>query len=139
MRRNMRSGESDVGFLPAIGVGTLFVFYMVWAAMHDIAHANGSKCAPEYTALAISVPAFAFLYRKALLLLTPKAKVAWLAGTGVLLVLFDLGALSAQLHPKYAKDPMLGSLFLAAGLPVLGLIGYHLVREIIRRRTRCAC
>jgi hypothetical protein len=30
---------------------------------------------------------------------------------------------------------MLASLFLAAGLPALALIGYHLVREAARRRV----
>ena len=69
-----RVDNDDVGFLPAIAVGTLFVFYVVWAAMHDIAHANESECILESMLLAISIPAFAFLYRKALLLLTPKAK-----------------------------------------------------------------
>ena len=50
-------------------------------------------------------------------------KVAWLIGTGLLTSLFRAGAVSSMLHPKYAIDPILGSAFLAAGLPVLGLIG----------------
>ena len=125
-----RNGGS-VGFLPVIAVGTLFVFYIVWAAMHDIAHGE-SDCTLEYTALVISVPAFAFLYRMALVLLAPKAKAAWLGGTGLLILLFDVAAANVKLHPRYALDPMLASLFLMAGVPALGLISHHLVRETRR-------
>ena len=121
-------------WLPAIAFGTLILFYLVWAALHDIAH--GDEGTVESIVLAISVPAFALLYRQALRVLTSKAKVAWLIGTGLLISLFNAGAVSSMLHPKYAKDPMLASAFLAAGLPVLGLIGYHLVREALHRRVR---
>lgn len=137
MLRSMDEHHSsdDIGLLPAIAVGTLFVFYMIWAAMHDIAHGE-SDTTLEYAALIVSVPAFAFLYRMALLHLAPKAKFVWLGGTGLLILLFDLGAVDAKLHPKYAPDPMLASLFLTAGVPVLGLIGYHFTRETFRRLTR---
>jgi hypothetical protein len=127
--------NSDVGVLMVIAIGTLFVFYLVWAAMHDIAHGE-SDCTLEYAVLVISIPAFAFLYRTALLHLAPRAKAAWLGGTGLLILLFDLAALSAKLHPKYAPDRMLASLFLTAGVPVFGLISYHLVRETLRLRAR---
>jgi len=128
-----RRGD-EVGLLPAITVGTLLVLYLVWGAMHDLAHGE-SDLTFEYAALALSVPAFAFLYRGALLRLSSKAKLAWLGGAGLVLLLLNAGAVNARLHPKYALDPMLASVFLAAGVPVLVLIGYHITRETIRRRT----
>lgn len=131
----MKDGHAeDVGFLPALTVGTLFVFYLVWAAGHDIAHGEADT-ALEYAALIGSVPAFAWLYRTALLRLSPRAKAGWLGGTGLLLTLFNSAAIQSALHPKYAADSMLAYLLLTAGLPVLGLIGYHLVREAARLRT----
>ena len=130
-----RHSTGDIGLLPAVALGTLFVFYMVWAAMHDIAHGE-SDATLEYATLIVSVPAFAFLYRVALLHLAPKAKSVLLGGTGLLVLLCDLGAANAKLHPKYAPDPMLASLFLSASVPVLGLIGYHLTCETLRRLSR---
>ncbi|MBI1896890.1 MAG: hypothetical protein HYS04_10225 [Acidobacteria bacterium] len=127
-----RHSSDDTGLLPAIAIGTLFVFYIIWAAMHDIAHGE-SDTTLEYAALIVSLPAFASLYRMALHL-APTAKLVWLGGTGLLVLLFDLAAVHAKLHPKYAADPMLSSLFLTAGVPVLGLIGCHLTREKFRRR-----
>ena len=113
----------DMGLLPAIAVGTSFVFYLVWGAMHDIAHGEPDTTF-EYAALIISIPAFAFLYRMALLHLASRAKLAWLGGTGLLVLMFDLASGVAILRPKYVPDPMLGSLFLMAGVPVLGLLSY---------------
>jgi RsiW-degrading membrane proteinase PrsW (M82 family) len=130
-----RDSSGDVGLLPVIAFGTLFVFYMIWAAMHDIAHGESDTTA-EWTVLIVSVPTFAVLYYIALSLLGPNAKFLWLAGTGLLVLLFNLGAVNAILYPKYAPDPMLASLFLAAGVPVLALIGYHLTREARRRLHR---
>jgi hypothetical protein len=127
--------SDHIGFLPAIAVGTLFVFYTIWAAMHDIAHGE-SDTTLECAALIVSVPAFAFLYRVALLHLAPKAKLLWLGGTGLLILLFDVAAVNAKLHPKYAPDSMLASLFLTAGVPALGLICYHVSRETFRRLNR---
>jgi hypothetical protein len=118
--------RDDIGFLPAVTLGTLILLYLVWAAMHDIAH--GDEGTFEWTALAICAVAFAGLYRQAVRVLTDKAKVAWLLGTGLLLSLFSAGAVNSMLHPKYVKDPMLARTFLSVGLPALGLIGYHLVR-----------
>jgi peptidoglycan/LPS O-acetylase OafA/YrhL len=126
--------RSHVGFLPAMMSGTLLLFYLVWAAMHDIAH--GDKGTLEWTVLAICALAFAGLYRQALRHLRSKAKVAWLIGTGLLFSLFSAGAAAAMLRPKYDKDPMLATTFLTIGLPVLGLIGYHLVREAQQTRAR---
>ena len=129
--------HDDVGFLPSIAFGTLVVFYLVWAAMHDIAHADeGVDYTLEYMLLAMSIPAFAFLYRQALRVLKSKSRVAWLIGTGLLITLFNVGSVGSMLHPKYAKDPMLASAFLTAGVPVLGVIGYHLVRERLHRRVQ---
>jgi hypothetical protein len=118
--------RDDIGYLPAIAAGTLFVFYLVWAAMHD--KANGeSDSTLEYGALIISVPVFAFLYRMALLHLRPKARCAWLAGTGLLVLLFNLGSMNAKLHPV-RWDPMLASLFLIAVSCACPHV-YHLVRD----------
>ncbi len=125
--------KGDVGLLPIFGVGTLFLFYLVWAAAHDIAHGE-SDLTLEYFLLVLSIPAFALLYRMAFVVLAPKARTVWLGGTGLLLLLFDLGALNAKLHPKYAPDPFLASLFLMAGIPALGLIGYHLAHEAFCKR-----
>ena len=130
-----RRFRNDIGFLPVIAVGTLFVFYVVWAAMHDIAQGE-IDATLEYAALIVSLPVFAFLYRMALLYLLPKARVVWLGGTGLLIFLFGLAAMNVRLHPKHAQDSMVASLFLMAGVPVLGLIGYHLARETLRLRTR---
>ncbi len=127
-------GRDDNGCLPLIAFGTLSLFYFVWAAMHDLAH--GDEGTLERTVLAICAAAFPLLYWLALRTLTSNGRLAWLAGTGLLIGLFTSGAVSALLHPKYPADPMLASAFLAAGLPALGIIGYHLVREVIHRRVR---
>jgi peptidoglycan/LPS O-acetylase OafA/YrhL len=126
--------HDDIGLLPAFTLGTLILFYFVWAAMHDIAH--GDEGTLEWTVLAICALAFAGLYWQAFRVLTSKAKLAWLIGTGFLLSLFDAGAISSMWHPKYVKDTMLASIFLLVGLPVLGLIGYHAVGEALHRRVR---
>ena len=126
--------EDDLSVLPLIGVFTLILFYFLWAAMHDIAH--GDEGTLEWTVLAICGIAFPLLYRQALRIFRRTAKMAWLIGTGLLITLFSLGAVSSLLHPKYPKDLMLGMTFLSAGVPVLGMIGYHLLREMRRRRTR---
>lgn len=122
--------DNEVGFLPAIAVGTLVVFYFIWAALHDIAHANDSNLTLEYAVLALSVPGFGFLYRKAMALLDRKEKIAWLSGTGLVIALFSLGAINANLYPKYELDSLLGTLFLGAAVPVVALLAFHLVREL---------
>ena len=124
----------NLSLLPLIAICKLILFYFVWAAMHDIAH--GDEGTLEWTVLAICAIAFPLLYGLALRILTRTAKMAWLLGAGLLIVLFSSGAVSSILHPKYPKDPMLGMTFLSAGVPTLGVIGYHLRREIRNRRTR---
>jgi hypothetical protein len=126
--------RNHMGFLPAIGVSTLVVFYLIWAAMHDIAHDGGG--APEYVALAVSPLAFAYLFRQALRVLTTRERVVWLAGAGLLISLFATAAVSALVNPKYPSDPILGAGFLAAGGPALLLIASLLVREARRRRAQ---
>jgi peptidoglycan/LPS O-acetylase OafA/YrhL len=126
--------HEDAVLLPLLSFATLILFYFVWACMHDIAH--GDEGTAEWTVLAICAMAFAMVFRLALRFLAPDAKVAWLIGTCLLISLFSAGAVSSVFRPKYAKDPMLASTFLAAGLPALGLIGYQLVREALRRRAR---
>jgi hypothetical protein len=110
-------------------LSTLFVFFLVFAALHDISRADQTSYIAEYAALVISGAAFAFIYRKACQVLTFKSKLVWLALTGVLILLFDLAALEARLHPKYPNDWVVGSAFLAVTLPLLGLLGYQLIRH----------
>ncbi len=131
--------SDDVGYLPAIAIATLFIFYVVWGAMHDIAHARETNLALEYVALALTVPAFAWLYKKAVPRMGPKARLAWLIGTSLLITLYSLAALNAILSPKYPKDPMLGWMFLAAGVPAFALIGYRLVRKALLLRNDASC
>ncbi len=127
-------GDDGRGLLPAFAAGTLILFYLVWAAMHDIAH--GDEGTLEWTCLAISVPAFAFLSRQALRRLRSASRLAWLIGTDLLLSLFLAGAANAILDPKYPKDPLLAEVFLAVGVPALALLGYRLVREALHRDAR---
>lgn len=65
--------RNDIGYLPAISIGTLIVFYLIWAALHDIAHASEPDYTLEYIALGLSIPAFGILYRAALLHLGRRA------------------------------------------------------------------
>jgi len=118
--------------VPIFAFFTLILFYLVWAAMHDLAH--GDEGTFEWTVLAVCAAAFPLLYRQGLRILTGSARLAWLAFTGFLVTVFSLGATSSILRPKYPKDPMLGMTFLSAGVPILGTIGYHLLRDIRRRR-----
>ncbi len=120
--------------MPLITFGTLALFYFVWAAMHDIAH--GDEGTLEWTVLVLCAVVFPVLYWFAVRTLAAKARLAWLIGTGLLISLFTAGAVAAVMRPKYPKDPMLGAAFLAEGLPLLGLIGYHLVREVIHSPAR---
>jgi hypothetical protein len=113
--------------LPAISVATLVVFYLVWGALHDIARGEADTTL-ECGALVLAVPAFAFLYRAALRL-APRARSVWFAGAGLTVLLFDLAAANAMLNPKYPRDAELAGLFLAAGLPLLALIAFHLLRR----------
>ncbi|HWA16582.1 MAG TPA: hypothetical protein VG817_09115, partial [Gemmatimonadales bacterium] len=107
--------------------------YLVWAAMHDIAH--GDEGTMEWTVLGVCTVGFLLLYWLALRTLASKARMGWLVGTALLISLFSAGAVSAILRPKYAKDPLLAATFLAVGLPMLGMIAYHLVREAIHKRV----
>jgi hypothetical protein len=125
--------DSGEGLLVFLSVGTLLVLYLVWAAFHDIAHGERDLTA-EYTVLVLCVIAFAFLYRLTMSRLPVKARMVWLTGTGLLVLLFDVGAVNACLRPKYALDPLLGAIFLIAGVPVLGVIGRALAMDI----RRCA-
>ncbi len=114
--------------MPLVTVGTLAIFFLIWAAMHDISH-NESDTALEWAVLLFVIPAFVLLYRAANRCLPAKPRFLWLRGTAGLLLLFNLGAVRAMLHPKYAADPTLGLLFLMAGVPALGFIGYRLTQK----------
>lgn len=112
--------------------GTAVIFYIIWAAMHDIAHQE-TNTTFEWTALVLTVPAFVLVYSLAVSRLNPRALRAWLAGTTLLTGLFAIGAIDAILNPKYPPDPQLGVIFLIAAVPVLVLLGYHLVTKTQRR------
>ena len=124
--------ERETGALALFAFGTLVLFFFVWGSLHDLAH--GDEGTLEWTVLAICAWAFPVLYGLAVRVLAVQAKVAWLAGTAFLVSLFSAGAVGQLLHPKYPRDPMLAKTFLAAGIPALGIIGYHLLREALRRR-----
>ncbi len=128
------NAHSETGPLPLFGIGALVFFYSVWACMHDIAH--GDEGTGEWTVLAICALVFPFLYWSALRVLAGKARLMWLIALGLLFGLFNAGALSSVLHPKYAKDPMLGKTFLIGGVPILCVICYNFAREMRRRRAR---
>jgi hypothetical protein len=123
----------DAGFATALSAGVLVVFYLVWAAMHDLAH--GDPGTLEYSVLIVCVPVFVFLIEMAVRLLTLKAQSLWLGGIGLLLLLLNAGALYGRQHPKYPLDPKLAGLFLMAGVPVLGLIAYHLLHDARQLRA----
>ena len=124
----MKTHSSDIGYLPAISVGTLGVFFLIWAAMHDIARSHGP--APvEFALLACCPPALALLARSAMRCLRPKERLLWLGATALLLTLFHMAAIAAVLQPKYARDTAAGAGWLCAGLPALAWIGHRLWRE----------
>ena len=87
----------------------------------------------EWTFFAVSAVTFALVYRLALETLSWKARIGWLTGTGLLLVLYSVAAIIAMIRPKYAKDPLAAISFLAAGVPATALVGRRLIREMRRR------
>lgn len=128
----MKSNASDVGYLPAISVGTLIVFALSWAAMHDIARGDGGL---EYGVLGGSLAGLALLYRYGMRWLERKERLWWLRGTGVVVLLFNAAAVAAMARPKYTADGTIGAVWLCAGVPALVVIGYQLVAGA-KRRTR---
>lgn len=110
-----------MSLLPAISLGTLMVFGVVWAALHDIAHGE-LDTRLEWSVLALTVPAFVLIRRAASKSLRPGEWTIWRVGTGLLVLLFDLGALSALLRPKFVADPVAGAVFLAASVPAFVLL-----------------
>ncbi|MBI4904102.1 MAG: hypothetical protein HY820_10735 [Acidobacteria bacterium] len=118
--------RNSFGCLPATAIGTLVLFYLTWAAMHDIARESDTTL--EYLVLLLIPPAFALLYHLALRHLTRRGKLAWLASTALLMLLFTAAAIQSALHPKYPADPTLAAMFLTAAVPALSLIAYHLIK-----------
>lgn len=118
-----------IGHLPVLSMATVGSFFLMWAAMHDLVRGADDALLLEYLALAVGASGFICLYRAGPRVLTQREQRMWFAGTGCLLALFDLGAASAVLRPKYPLDPVIGAAFLAVGLPLLGSIGYHLFRR----------
>lgn len=113
----------QIGWLPAAALGTLAIFLMTWAALHDVARGDGPL---EYAVLGLCAVAFAGLERWAMAALTPPERMRWLAGVTVVLLLFATGAASAILRPRYATDSLVGWGFLAAGSPWLSWTLYRL-------------
>jgi len=128
----MKSNPSDVGYLPAISDATLVVFALSWAAMHDIARGDGGL---EYGVLGASLAGLALLGRYGMRCLEGKERLWWLSGTGVLVLLFNAGAVAGMAQPKYTADGTIGAVWLCAGVPALVLIGNQL-RASAKRRTR---
>ena len=121
--------------LPIFGVATLLVFYIFWAAMHDIAHGESDPTF-EYSALAIGFVVLILLYAGAEVSLGSRAKALWLAGTALLVLLFVVGAVNASLraHPQYPSDPALATGVLLAGIPLLVLFTARLLHTHAWRR-----
>lgn len=116
------------GRLIGLTLGAALVFFLVFGSLHDISQADETDYTLEYLVLVFSVPAFGWIYWKAFQILMPKGKAVWLAATGAVILLCDLSAVATLRHPKYANDPTVASSFLAATLPVLGLVCYRLIR-----------
>jgi hypothetical protein len=124
------------GALPLVCVGMAVLFYFVWAAAHDLAH--GDEGTLEWTVLALCAAAFPLLCLLALRTLRSKTRLVWLTGTCLLMGLLCAASAGAILRPKYPRDPTLGAAFLAECVPMVGILGYHLVREITRNRVQPA-
>ncbi len=109
----------DFTKLPIFSVATLLVFYLIAAAMHDIAHGE-SDLTFEYCALVVCAVALTLLYRAALKL-PERQRSLWLAGTGLLVLLFVSGAVNVFLRPvpMYRADPALAAGVLLTGIPLL--------------------
>lgn len=116
------------GRLIGLTLSAALVFFLVFGSLHDISHAEETDYTLEYLVLVFSVPAFGWIYWKAFQILTPRGKMAWLGVTGAVILLCDLSAVGTLRHPKYANDSIVASTFLAATLPVLGLVCYRLIR-----------
>ena len=121
----------DAGLLAAFAAATLAVFFIIWAALHDIARGDAGI---EYIALAAGAVAFGLLYRAAVRHLDRKTRLAWLLGTGLLILLFDVAAVSSRMNPKYPLDALVASWFLAVGLPALAAVVVHAARLFVQRR-----
>jgi hypothetical protein len=117
--------------------GALLAVFLVYGALHDISRADESDYAAEYAALAIGGAALAYIHHKALRILTPKARRAWLWVTIGVIVLFDLAALSVRLNPKYPNDAVVGTAFLAVTLPLLGLVCFQAICPCCHGQSGC--
>lgn len=125
------SGHRQSALFLASASGALLVFFVVWAALHDLAH--GDEGTVEGIFLAISAAAFALLYRFALRSLAYRARMVWLMGVAGIAAFFNVAAVSAILRPMFPRDPLLGACVLAAGVSLCAMIGIRLFRETRRR------
>ena len=82
----------------------------------------------ERAALIAAAISLVLLYRQALRHLALRERILWLGGTGAMVLLFDLAALSARLHPVNRNDPAISSFVLLAGLPLLALFCRRIYR-----------
>lgn len=130
----MKQNPGDIGYLPAISVGTLSAFTLAWAAMHDIARGDGGI---EHAALAVSMAAMALLYHYGMKCLESRERLWWLGGTGLAVALFNAAAIAAFTQPKFVADAKVGAAWLIAGLPALAWIGYRFIQQsATTRKTR---
>jgi hypothetical protein len=125
---------SGWGWILPVGIGTLILYFLVWAALHDIARQESGSTL-EWIVLAMCVPAFALVYRVALSRLVPGERTLWLLGVTVLTALASLGAGSSLLRPKYPGDPLAATVFLAAGAPLLAVLVGRLLVDSRQRRN----
>jgi len=117
----------DFRKLTIFGAGTLTIFYVFWTAMHTIAR-GASDLTAERAALVAASISLVLLYRQALRHLALRERILWLGGNGLMVLLFDLVALNARLHPVNRNDSAIASFVLFAGLPLLALFCRRLYR-----------
>ena len=125
------------GNLRVLVAGALLPLYLVFAALHDISRADESDYTLEYICLALGAVGLAYIHRQALRTLTPKRRRMWLWAAIAVIALFDAAALSARLNPKYPNDAVVGTAFLAATLPLLGLLCFQAICPCCRARSGC--
>lgn len=117
--------------------GALLSLFLVYAALHDISRADESDYTLEYICLGLGAVGLVFVHRQALRTLAPKRRRVWLWAAIGVVALLDAAALSAHLNPKYPNDAVVGTLFLAATLPLLGLLCFQAICPCCRARSGC--
>ena len=117
----------DFRKLTIFSAASLTIFFVFWTAMQDMARGESDLMA-ERAALIAAAISLVPLYRQALRHLALRERIWWLGGTGLMVLLFDLAALNARLHPVNRNDSEIASFVLFAGLPLLALFCRRLFR-----------